>query len=77
MVSTELLESNGVNSSIPSTLTYLTRQLLSLDAIFARIFRPFFDPTSLHIPYPTFLLHVYLCHDHFLYAPYDFTLMNK
>ena len=37
---------------------------VSSDTIFTRIFCPFFNPTSLHTPYPTFLLYAYLCYVH-------------
>ena len=42
---------------------------VSSDTIFAHIFPSIFDPTSLHIPYPTpFLPYVYPKYVHFFYA---------
>ena len=40
---------------------------------FCSYFSSIFDPTSLHIPYPTFLHHVYLC---YVYPFMSFTLTN-
>ena len=42
--------------------------------LFLLIFSSIFDPTSLHIPYPTFLLYAYLC---YVYPLMHFTLTNK
>ena len=47
---------------------------VSSDAIFAPIFLSIFNPTSLHIPYPTFLPYAYLSY----VSPFmPFTLTNR
>ena len=48
--------------------------LIVIGHYFCLYFLSIFNPTSLHIPYPTFLLHVYLC---YVYLLMPFMLMNK